>query len=738
MADKTPTAKDISLLIQRPELADKFDKVYGDGAAAKILAKPQAVPQRKEEKAGTFEQYMGAATRGLAPSVVGGAALSPLGPIPALVGASATAGGDFLNSLINLILAGGEKISGQQMPRLQMPSQVVQDLLTRAGVAKPTGTGPQLVEAGMGALGGTASQIGALQKLAQAAPSVTQSVAQQMAQRPVAQMVVAPPAGMAAQQAAQAVQPYGGDIGAMLAGMLAGTTVGGAGMAIPTRPRPTPSMAEQRATRVAQTAADLGFEGETALTPAQRGTNRTAQIFEGVVSNIPGSAGQMTKRYMAQSDKAEQILNSLAGKFGGMPEAPDTAMSVAANAVRNAVSKNVDDIGSSIREVASKSDIPLSEVPKFQEQIMKIRAGLQSIPPALRRDPLFQGFEEFYFGKPNTELTAMVNSFMEQAGIDRTNPKYAQTAASVRKQLIDSGTPEFEFQGYAQKGFIPGADYQDQRVLFGQLAEAQKGTKVGQAFKQLQKELDTAREITFKNAGMDDDLKELKSLRASYGDAVDLKQRFATAKDATVVRSISTNESQAANNVIPLLDNEGKLKLAQGVLADIKLESLTPAGDLDITKFGKTIINRNERSPSTLPNIFGMEDASTMIGLADVAQTALKAKIPTSGTAERSQMTQMLTSTPAKVGAAMAGGTAITGEPFLGTALALGTPALATKAYLSPTVQNLYERMNVVDPLLNYMRAPINPMLEYAASPNLLYSAPQIPYIELRGMAQPD
>ncbi len=80
----------------------------------------------------------------------------------------------------------------------------------------------------------------------------------------------------------------------------------------------------------------------------------------------------------------------------------------------------------------------------------------------------------------------------------------------------------------------------------------------------------------------------------------------------------------------------------------------------------------------------------------------------------------------------------MTGEPFLGTALALGTPALATKAYLSPTVQNLYERMNVVDPLLNYMRAPINPMLEYAASPNLLYSAPQIPYIELRGMAQPD
>ena len=78
------------------------------------------------------------------------------------------------------------------------------------------------------------------------------------------------------------------------------------------------------------------------------------------------------------------------------------------------------------------------------------------------------------------------------------------------------------------------------------------------------------------------------------------------------------------------------------------------------------------------------------------------------------------------------------GFPLAAGAASLGIPPLLTKAYLSPTVQNLYEQMNVVDPLLNYMRAPINPMLEYAASPNLLYSAPQIPYIELRGMAQPD
>jgi hypothetical protein len=47
-----PTTKDISLLTQRPELADKFDKVYGEGAAAKILAqaKPQSKERRKDRK----------------------------------------------------------------------------------------------------------------------------------------------------------------------------------------------------------------------------------------------------------------------------------------------------------------------------------------------------------------------------------------------------------------------------------------------------------------------------------------------------------------------------------------------------------------------------------------------------------------------------------------------------------------------------------------------------------------
>jgi hypothetical protein len=179
--------------------------------------------------------------------------------------------------------------------------------------------------------------------------------------------------------------------------------------------------------------------------------------------------------------------------------------------------------------------------------------------------------------------------------------------------------------------------------------------------------------------------------------------------------------------------------LARGVLADIKLGSLNNAGDLDITKFGKNIIKTDERSPSTLPSIFGQEPASTMVALADVAQSALKPKIGSSFTTERATMKDMLTSGPAKV-AAILGGTSTMGVPLAAGAASLGLSPLLSKAYLSPTIQNFYERMNITEPLLNYMASPAEATQMFAASPQgLLGLAPQLPYrLDLTGMANPD
>ena len=260
---------------------------------------------------------------------------------------------------------------------------------------------------------------------------------------------------------------------------------------------------------------------------------------------MPGSAGQFTRRYAAQSDLAENIFNQIADMFGGMPRDPSVAYSSGAGAVKTAAKNNLDAIGSKIREVASKSDINLDQVPNFKEGVMKARELLKSLPPSMRKDPLFEGFEQFYFGAKNKDLDVKVADAMAQTGMKPDNPNFKAFADKVRQNLIDSGEPEFSYQGYAQKGVLPGADYQDQRVLFGDLAYANKGTKIGEAFKALRDALDDARDKTFRLEGMTDDAKELKQLRASYGEARDLNDRFAKANDKTVVGTIVSKIGRA-------------------------------------------------------------------------------------------------------------------------------------------------------------------------------------------------
>lgn len=732
MADKQPTAKDIALLNQRPDLASKFDEVYGKGAAAEVLAKLKPQPTQTKQTEGEGS-YTGAAIRGIAPPAIGAALGAPFGPVGMLAGSLALPASDALTSLLNLATSGAEQVTGKQYGRLTTPSQAIQDILTRAGVPEATTTGQRALETGLGAMVGTGSQIAGLQKLAQTAVSpVTRAITQQMAQRPVAQTVTALPAGAAGQTAAELAAPYGA-IPSILASLGASTAVGGAGMA--QKGTKASTGAEARAADVAKIAEKLGFKGETALTPAQAGGGRTAQIFEAAASSLPFSAGQFTRRYGLQSDYAQSIINKVADIFGGMPAQPDTAFSSGASAVKSAAQRNVEKIGSGIRQVASQTDIDLAQVPKFQDSILGARKLLSSIPPALRKDPLFESFEQFYFGKPNEELKSMVNSALQQAGLNPTSPNYKAMEASFRKQLVDSGIPEFEYLGYQQKGSIAGNDYQDQRQLFSDLAYNNKGTKVGEAFRALRDSLDTARDETFKLAGMEDQITKLKELRSSYGQAKDLNDRLKNTTDKTAVNYIISNQDSLANKVIPLMSDAEKKSLSQAILADIQQSSMFPTGEMDITKFGRNLIKDVKASPTTLPQILGRENAQTLADLADVAQSALKAKIPTSGTAERSGMMGLLTSMPAKFGASVVGGTALTGEPVIGPMLSLGVPPLATKAYLSPAMQNIYG--NTLDPLFNYMAAPVDPMLRYMGGVGLLntQTAQPEPYrIELNNM----
>lgn len=372
MAEKKPTTKDIYLLSQRPELAAMFDETYGPGAAAQVLSKvrpsanadgaafgvfPQMQPQRslRSESGQEPGSYTGAAVRGLAPPLLGAAMGAPFGPVGMLAGGLALPAADALTALANLATAGAEKVTGGQYGRMTAPSQGIQNLLTRAGVPEAETTGQRMLQTGIGAVGSTASQISGLQQLAQkAATPLARAISQQMAARPVAQTGVALPAGAAGQLAAESTQALG-PVPSTIASMLASTTVGGASMA--QKPQVKKTGAETRAIEIANKARDLGFTGETALTPGQAGTNRTAQIFEATASTLPLSAGQFTKRYSQQSDYAQSIINKIADTFGGMPAQPDTAFSSGASAVKSAAQRNVDNVGSQIRQVASQTDI---------------------------------------------------------------------------------------------------------------------------------------------------------------------------------------------------------------------------------------------------------------------------------------------------------------------------------------------------------------------------------------------
>jgi hypothetical protein len=73
-------------------------------------------------------------------------------------------------------------------------------------------------------------------------------------------------------------------------------------------------------------------------------------------------------------------------------------------------------------------------------------------------------------------------------------------------------------------------------------------------------------------------------------------------------------------------------------------------------------------------------------------------------------------------------------------AASLGIPPMLSKAYLSPAVQNFYERLNITEPLLNYMASPAEATQMFAASPQgLLGLAPQLPYrIDINGVGNTD
>jgi hypothetical protein len=72
--------------------------------------------------------------------------------------------GDALNTLINLISSGAEKVTGAEIPRLQMPSQVLQRGLTQAGLPEATTKQEKVVQDITSAMSGVAAPAALVQR----------------------------------------------------------------------------------------------------------------------------------------------------------------------------------------------------------------------------------------------------------------------------------------------------------------------------------------------------------------------------------------------------------------------------------------------------------------------------------------------------------------------------------------------------------------------------------------------
>lgn len=245
----------------------------------------------------------GAISRGLAP-VAGGAALGAMlgaptgvGVVPgALAGASAVT----LAQLVgDPVVSAVNKLFGTNFTA---PTEAIDELLTRAGVAKPktpVERGIQAAAAGAGGAAGTMAAARTVETIAGQASPVTREVARMLGAQPAAQIAGGAGAGAAGQAAQEAGASPLAQMGASLIGGVAG-----AQMAQPRR-APVPGLAQttEEATR-------RGIPVMTSdVSPPETFMGRTAQqAGERVpfVGTGPMRAAQQTARIDATRDLLRQ------------------------------------------------------------------------------------------------------------------------------------------------------------------------------------------------------------------------------------------------------------------------------------------------------------------------------------------------------------------------------------------------------------------------------------------------
>jgi hypothetical protein len=252
--------------------------------------------------------------------------------------------GDALNTLINLISGGVGKVTGTEIPQLQMPSRVLQRGLTQAGLPEAETKGEKVIQDITSAISGVAAPAALVQRgLAVGQRAIAQpSVAEKffVENLPLQMSAAVGGAGASAAGREYADVGAGGQLGlAMLGGMVApgtvSTAIPAAGRAVRETVRPFTEAGREVIT--GNVLRQLAREPETAVTrmqefqpqvPGYTPTTAQASRDVGLISaETPIRALDVTGKFAAQASEANKARMAIIDRLAKDQDAVNLAVS---------------------------------------------------------------------------------------------------------------------------------------------------------------------------------------------------------------------------------------------------------------------------------------------------------------------------------------------------------------------------------------------------------------------------
>ena len=269
--------------------------------------------------------------------------------LTARAGATGAAGlpliaGDALNTLINLITGGVGKVTGTEIPQLQMPSRVLQRGLTQSGLPEAETKGEKVIQDITSAISGVAAPAALVQRgLAVGQRAIAQpSVAEKffVENLPLQMSAAVGGAGASAAGREYADVGAGGQLGlAMLGGMAApgaaSTAIPAAGRAVRETVRPFTQAGREVIT--GNVLRQLANKPETAITrmqefqpqvPGYTPTTAQASRDVGLISaETPIRALDVTGKFAAQASEANKARMAIIDRLAKDKDAINVAIS---------------------------------------------------------------------------------------------------------------------------------------------------------------------------------------------------------------------------------------------------------------------------------------------------------------------------------------------------------------------------------------------------------------------------